>query len=78
MVRTWIRIKQLDPDPYQSEKHDSDLYKSEKQETDPYPYQKGLDRQHWPKYRRTRKEPAEKGRTFLSEEGPGMGEELTW
>ncbi len=44
MVRTWIRIKQSDPDPYQIEKQDQDQnqdrYQSEKQ--DPDPYQKGL------------------------------------
>jgi hypothetical protein len=43
MVRIWIHIKQLDPDPYQIEKQDPDQYQSEKQ--DPNPYQKGLDPQ---------------------------------
>ncbi len=51
MVR--IRIKQADPDPYESEKQDPDPYESEKQDPDldqsekqdPDPYQKGLDPQ---------------------------------
>ncbi len=45
-VRTRIRIKQPDPDPYQIGKQDPDPYQSEKQDPDPDPYQKGLHPQH--------------------------------
>jgi hypothetical protein len=43
-----IRIKQSDPDPYQTEKQDPDPYQKEKQEQDPDPdpYQNGLGSQH--------------------------------
>jgi hypothetical protein len=42
-----IYIKQSDPDPYQIENRDPDPYQSEK----PDPDQKGLNPQHWFKYR---------------------------